>query len=90
MSLLSWPVLLGAAILGSPALWAMWVSGTLSPDVAGLRLLICLLGSWAVLSLVARLAGGSTGSSTGSSTGGGPSGGTSTRETQRPADVDLG
>ena len=82
MSLLSWPVLLGAAILGSPALWAMWVSGTLSPDVAGLRLLICLLGSWAVLSLVARLAGGST--------DGRPTAGDPAPDMQRPADVDLG
>jgi hypothetical protein len=81
MSLLSWPVLLGAAILGSPALWATWVTGTLSPDVAGLRLLVCLVGSWAVLSLVARLAGGST--------DGRPAAGDPAPHRQRPADVDL-
>ena len=45
MSPLSWPVLVVAVVLASPALWQAWVTGTLPPDVAGLRLLICVLGS---------------------------------------------
>ena len=76
MSPLSWPVLVAAAVLASPALWKAWVAGTLSPDVAGIRLLVCLLGSWSVLSVVANLARGSGEEHR-------------DRETQRPADVDL-
>ena len=75
MSPLSWPVLVVAAVVASPALWNAWVSGTLSPDVAGMRLLVCLFGSWAVLSVVANLARGSEDRTD--------------REMQRPADVDL-
>lgn len=55
MSLLSWPVVLGTLALGSPALWAAQVSGTLSPDVALMRLLVCLGAVWVALSLVATL-----------------------------------
>ena len=76
MSPLSWPVLLLAGVVGSPALWQAWVAGTLSVDVAGTRLLVCLLGSWAVLSVVANLARGSGEEHR-------------DREMQRPADVDL-
>ena len=56
MSPLSWPVIIGTVLVGSPALWAAQVTGTLSPDVAVVRLLICLVGVWAVCSLVASIA----------------------------------
>ena len=76
MSPLSWPVLVVAAVLASPALWEAWVAGTLSPDVAGIRLLVCVLGSWAVLSMVAGLLRGSREQRV-------------DPDMQRPADVDL-
>ena len=75
MSPLSWPVLVGAVLIGSPALWAAYVSGTLSPDVAALRLGLCVLLTWAALSIVASL-------SRVEAAGQLP-------EMQRPADVDL-
>ncbi len=56
MSPFSWPVLLGTLLVGSPALYAAQVAGTLSPDVALVRLLLCALGVWAVCSVVASLA----------------------------------
>lgn len=56
MSPLSWPVLLGTLLVGSPALYAAQVTGTLSPDVAAVRLLLCAAGVWAVCSVVASLA----------------------------------
>ncbi|HEU5038099.1 MAG TPA: hypothetical protein VFT70_13915 [Nocardioides sp.] len=52
---LSWPVLLGTLLVGSPALYAAQVAGTLSPDVALVRLLLCAAGVWAVCSVVASL-----------------------------------
>lgn len=58
MSPFSWPVLLGTLLVGSPALWAAQVSGTLSPDVAIIRLLVCMGAVWAGCSLVAGLAAG--------------------------------
>jgi hypothetical protein len=56
MSPLSLPVVAGTLVVGSPALYAAQVSGTLSPDVALGRLLVCALGVWAVCSFVASLA----------------------------------
>jgi hypothetical protein len=56
MNPFSWPVLLGTLLVGSPALYAAQVAGTLSPDVALVRLLLCALGVWAVCSVVASLA----------------------------------
>ena len=56
MSPYSWPVVLGTLAVGSPALWAAQVSGTLSPDVALMRLLVCLGAVWVALSIVAMLA----------------------------------
>ena len=56
MSPFSWPVLVGTLVVGSPALYAAQVAGTLSPDVALVRLLLCALGVWAVCSVVASLA----------------------------------
>ncbi len=73
MSPLSWPVLAGAALIGSPALWAACVSGTLSSDVAALRLGLCLLMTWGALSVFAALTREEP----------------ADREMQRPADVDL-
>lgn len=55
MSPFSWPVVIGTILVSSPALWAAQVSGTLSPDVALLRLLVCLGGVWAAFSVVASL-----------------------------------
>src|SRR3954451_8038589 len=51
----SWPVVLGTFAVGSPALWAAQVSGTLSPDVALMRLLVCLGAVWVAFSVVAML-----------------------------------
>jgi hypothetical protein len=53
---LSWPVLVGTLLVGSPALWAAQVDGTLSPDVALVRLLVCAVGVWVAVSLVVELA----------------------------------
>jgi hypothetical protein len=58
MNPLSWPVVIGTLVVGSPALYAAQVSGTLSPDVALVRLLICMAGVWLVCSLVASLVEG--------------------------------
>jgi hypothetical protein len=49
-------VVLGTLLVGSPALWAAQVDRTLSPDVALVRLLVCAVGVWAVVSLGAVLA----------------------------------
>jgi hypothetical protein len=56
VSPLSWPVVVGTLLVGSPALWAAQVDGTLSLDVALVRLLICLLGVWVAVSLVVEIA----------------------------------
>lgn len=58
MSPLSWPVVIGTLLVGSPALWAAQVAGTLSPDVALIRLLVCAVGVWVTVSLVVELAKG--------------------------------
>jgi hypothetical protein len=58
MNPLSWPVVIGTLVVGSPALYAAQVSGTLSPDVALVRLLICMAGVWLVCSIVASLVEG--------------------------------
>ena len=58
MSPLSWPVVIGTLVVGSPALYAAQVSGTLSPDVALVRLLICMAGVWLACSVVASLVEG--------------------------------
>ena len=55
MNLLSWPVIIGAVVIGSPALWAALVDGTLSTDVALMRIGVCGVGIWIVLSVVASL-----------------------------------
>jgi hypothetical protein len=60
MSPLSWPVVISTLAVGSPALWAAQVDGTLSPDVALVRLLICAVGIWIAFSLVAELSAGAT------------------------------
>jgi hypothetical protein len=57
MSPLSWPVVVGTLVVGSPALYAALGAGTLSTDVALVRMLLCALGVWAVCSVVASLAG---------------------------------
>jgi hypothetical protein len=58
MSPLSWPVMIGTLAVGSPALYAAQVSGTLSPDVALVRLLICMAGVWLVCAVVASMVEG--------------------------------
>ena len=55
MNLLSWPVIIGAVVIGSPALWAALVDGTLSTDVALMRVGVCGVAVWIVLSVVASL-----------------------------------
>ena len=79
MSPLSLPVVAGTAVVGSPALYAALRAGTLSPDVALVRLLLCAVGVWAVCSLVANLASRAVASNADLP---GPA------EMQRPADVD--
>lgn len=52
---MSWPVIGAAVLVGSPAAWAALVTGTLSPDVAMVRIALCVLGAWLALSVVASL-----------------------------------
>lgn len=64
MSPLSLPVVLGTLVVGSPALYAALGAGTLSVDVALVRLLLCAVGVWAVCSVVASLASKAVGADT--------------------------
>lgn len=57
MSPVSLPVLGGAAVVSSPALWRALVEGTASTEVALTRYLVSVLVCWAVLGLVAMLVG---------------------------------
>lgn len=50
-------VLLAAALLTSPALWAGLVTGTMALDVALTRYLVVTAGCWVALSLAAGLLG---------------------------------
>jgi len=79
MSPLSWPVLAGGALIGSPALWAAYVTRTLSPDVAMMRLGLCVVVAWVALNVFAALTGDESAESVPAPT----------QEKQRPADVDL-
>jgi len=54
--------MIGTLAVGSPALYAAQVSGTLSPDVALVRLLICMAGVWLVCSVVASMVEGTVAS----------------------------
>jgi hypothetical protein len=53
----SGPVLLAAALISSPALWAALVDGTLSPEVAFTRYLLCAGLVWAGFAVLAMLIG---------------------------------
>ncbi|GAB6986947.1 hypothetical protein [Nocardioides pyridinolyticus] len=64
MSPLSLPVVVGTFVVGSPALYAALGAGTLSVDVALVRVLLCAIGVWAVCSLVASLASKAVATST--------------------------
>ncbi|HEY0952210.1 hypothetical protein [Nocardioides sp.] len=55
MSPISWPVVTGTLVVGSPAIYAAQVAGTLSVDTALVRLLLCAVGVWAIASMVASL-----------------------------------
>lgn len=57
MSPFSMPVLGGAAVVSSPALWRALVEGTTTTEVALTRYLISVLVVWAVLAFVAMLVG---------------------------------
>lgn len=57
MSPLSMPVLGGAAVVSSPALWRALVEGTTSTEVALTRYLVSVVICWAVLAFVAMLIG---------------------------------
>jgi hypothetical protein len=57
VSPVSLPVLGGAAVVSSPALWRALVEGTTSTEVALTRYLVSVLVCWAVLGLVAMLVG---------------------------------
>ena len=87
MTPFSWPVLLGAAVVASPALWAAGVAGTLSPDVALVRVILCMLGIWAALSVIGSLAAGALEADR---TLTAQEADLAETEMQRPADVDLG
>lgn len=89
MSPLSWPVLTGAALVGSPAIWAASVTGTLSPDVALVRLLICMAGVWMALSIVASLTESAADARRAERLRAAAEAEAKRLETQRPADVDL-
>jgi hypothetical protein len=51
MSPISWPVVTGTLLVGSPAIYAAQVAGTLSVDAAMVRLLLCAVGVWVVCSM---------------------------------------
>jgi hypothetical protein len=53
----SGPVLLAAALISSPALWAALVDGTLSPEAAFTRYLVCAGLVWAGFAVLAMLIG---------------------------------
>ena len=55
MSPLSWPVVTGTLLVGSPAIYAAQVAGTLSADTAMVRLLLCAVAVWAVCSMFTSL-----------------------------------
>jgi hypothetical protein len=54
---LSLPVLGGAALVSSPALWRAVVEGTTSTEVALTRYLVSVAICWAVLAFVTMLVG---------------------------------
>lgn len=93
MTPFSWPVLVGAAVVASPALWAAGVAGTLSPDVALVRVVLCILGIWAALSVIGSLAAGAQLNMEADRTRVAQEAleaDLAETEMQRPADVDLG
>ena len=57
MSPLSLPVLGGAALVSSPALWAALVEGTTSTQTALTRYLVSVVLCWMVMAFVAMLVG---------------------------------
>lgn len=57
MSPVSGPVLVGAAIVSSPALWAALVDGTMSPETAFVRYFICVGLCWVAFAIFAMLVG---------------------------------
>ena len=57
MSPLSLPVLGGAAVISSPALWGALVDGTTTTEAALTRYLVSVAVCWAVLGFVAMLVG---------------------------------
>jgi hypothetical protein len=57
VSPLSLPVLGGAALVSSPALWRALVEGTASTEVALTRYLVSVVICWAVLAFVTMLVG---------------------------------
>jgi small neutral amino acid transporter SnatA (MarC family) len=57
MSPLSAPVLAGAAVISSPALWDAFVEGSTPLTVALVRFLVSLLVCWVALEAVGMLVG---------------------------------
>ena len=57
MSPVSLPVLGGAAVVSSPALWGALVDGTTTTEAALMRYLVGVAVCWAVLAFVAMLVG---------------------------------
>ncbi len=57
MSPLSGPVLAGAALVSSPALWAALVDQTMDPPAAFVRYLVCVGLCWAAFAFFGMLVG---------------------------------
>lgn len=57
MSPVSAPVLGGAAVVSSPALWAAFVEGTTSPSVALVRFLASVVICWLAFEVLGLLVG---------------------------------
>jgi len=57
MSPLSAPVLVGAAVVASPALWAAMVEGSMTAETALVRYLVCVGLCWAAFAVLAMLVG---------------------------------
>ena len=57
MSPFSGPVLLAAALVSSPALWAALVDQTMSPETAFVRYVVCVGLCWVAFAVFALLVG---------------------------------
>jgi hypothetical protein len=79
-------VLLGAAVISSPALWGAFVDGTIAVDAALTRYLVVVLITWACLSVVSSYAWSPTKPLAAKESSPGTKGATGTAPTQHDAD----